>query len=155
MKNFKSIYTFKIKCIKTYLGQAWNFTLYLVLSPKRQFFCFGKIFWDFLRYTFACLIPLSQCGCMYEIVARFISSLQIFGVHFGWQSYQNTKMLRNFSSCLSSLAKCKNGTNGNENHATYFWYFGSFDEKTNLPKWHEININRENSGCWIFCFCKP
>ena len=39
-----------------------------------------------------------------------------------------------FSSCLSSLAKCKNGTHGNENHATYFWYFGSFDKKTNLPK---------------------
>ena len=47
-----------------------------------------------------------------------------------------------FSSCLSSLAKCKNRTHGNENHTTYFWYFGSFDEKTNLPKWHEININQ-------------
>ena len=23
----------------------------------------------------------------------------------------------------------KNGTHGNENLATYFWYFGSFDEK--------------------------
>ena len=48
-----------------------------------------------------------------------------------------------FSSCLSSLAKCKNGTHGNENHATYFWYFGSFDEKMNSPKWHEINIREE------------
>ena len=30
---------------------------------------------------------------------------------------------------LSSLAKCKNGTHGNENQATYFWYFGNFDKK--------------------------
>ena len=35
---------------------------------------------------------------------------------------------------LSSLAKCKNGTHGNENQATYFWYFGNFDEKMNVPK---------------------
>ena len=26
---------------------------------------------------------------------------------------------------LSSLAKCKNGTHGNENLEIYFWYFGS------------------------------
>ena len=31
-------------------------------------------------------------------------------------------------SCLA-LQNAKNGTPENENHATYFWYFGSFDEK--------------------------
>ena len=55
-------------------------------------------------------------------------------------AYEVTKILRNslfafllflFSSCL---AKCKNRTHGNENLATYFWYFGSFDEKNELTK---------------------
>ena len=31
-------------------------------------------------------------------------------------------------SCLA-LQNAKNGTPENENHATYFLYFGSFDEK--------------------------
>jgi hypothetical protein len=42
--------------------------------------------------------------------------------------------ISNIFSRLSSLAKCKNGTHGNKNHANYFWYFGIFEEKTNLPK---------------------
>ena len=54
-------------------------------------------------------------------------------------AYEVTKILHNslftfllffkFSSCLSCLARRKNGTHGNENLETYFWYFGNFDEK--------------------------
>ena len=29
----------------------------------------------------------------------------------------------------------KNGTHGNENPATYFWYFGSFNEKRTYEKY--------------------
>jgi hypothetical protein len=47
----------------------------------------------------------------------------------------------NFSSCLSSLAKCKNRTHGNENHATYFWYFGSFDEKRTYQNDMKSTVN--------------
>ena len=35
----------------------------------------------------------------------------------------------NFCLACLALQNCKNGTHWNENLATYFWYFGSFDEK--------------------------
>ena len=58
---------------------------------------------------------------------------------------------------LSSLAKCKNGTHGNENQATYFWYFGSFDEKQTCQNdMKSISVEQikkndhasVNSCCW-------
>ena len=57
-------------------------------------------------------------------------------------AYEVTKILRNslftfllffiflnFRLAFLALQNAKNGTHGNENLATYFWYFGSFDEK--------------------------
>jgi hypothetical protein len=42
-----------------------------------------------------------------------------------------TKILRNslFTFFTEQGKTGKNVTHGNENLATYFWYFGSFDEK--------------------------
>jgi hypothetical protein len=42
-----------------------------------------------------------------------------------------TKILRNslFTFFTEQGKTGKIGTHGNENLATYFWYFGSFDEK--------------------------
>ena len=44
---------------------------------------------------------------------------------------QVTKILHNslFTFFTEQSKTGKNGTHGNKNLATYFWYFGSFDEK--------------------------
>ena len=44
---------------------------------------------------------------------------------------QVTKILYNslFTFFTEQGKTGKNGTHGNENIATYFWYFGSFDKK--------------------------
>ena len=51
--------------------------------------------------------------------------------------YQDTKILRNslFTFFTEQGMTGKKGTHGNENLATYFWYSGNFDKKTNLRKY--------------------
>ena len=50
---------------------------------------------------------------------------------FGFFGDEVTKILCNslFTFFTEQGKTGKNGTHGNENLATYFWYFGSFDEK--------------------------
>ena len=49
---------------------------------------------------------------------------------------QVTKILHNslFTFFTEQGKTGKNGTHGNENLATYFWYFGSFDKKRTYKK---------------------
>ena len=49
---------------------------------------------------------------------------------------QVTKILHNslFTFFIEQGKTGKNGIHGNENLATYFWYFGSSDEKRKMPK---------------------
>ena len=79
-----------------------------------------------------------------------------------------TKILRNslFTFFTQQGKTGKNRTHGNENLATYFWYFGSFDKKTNLRKYvmsqafeatlskslqnnFRFHINQQRIGCQI------
>jgi hypothetical protein len=66
--------------------------------------------------VFELFIPFSYLG--------FWLFLAVFG-------NEVTKILRNslFTFFTEQCKTDKNGTHGNGNLATYFWYFGSFDEK--------------------------
>ena len=59
---------------------------------------------------------------------------------------QVTKILHNslFTFFTEQGKTGKNGTHGNENLATYFWHFGSFEKKTNLQK-YVMSLALENN----------